>query len=375
MNIVLVYSPAGNDAVKGSMTWFMNLYEPLIELGHEVTEIRLDLLSVQWGLKKHSLRFKNRFSEYLLNKIDSLNERSPIDLCFCYLMNENVHVDAILSLKKYGFPLVNFSCNNIHQFSLVDKISVAFDLNLYAEKEAKVFFDSLGVSSFWFPMAANPKYYRRKNLPFTRDVGFVGSEYANRAYYIHALLTEGINTEVYGPRWIKSQKLLSLVFKSLNMMFNPDFNLRSAYAAELHKHYYVNSLVNSYEGSFYRPVTDEHMVDIYNTSRIMLGFLEVFPEHDSSRVPLYHVHLREFEAPMMGALYATNYSEELVEFYEPDKEIILFKNAFEMTDKIKFYLKNENLANDIRIAGWRRANSEHTYHARFESLFKKLSLK
>ena len=65
MNIILVYSPAGNDAVPGSMTWYKNLCEPLIDLGHNVIQVRIDSLAKSFNLKKDNPQFRSKFSEYL----------------------------------------------------------------------------------------------------------------------------------------------------------------------------------------------------------------------------------------------------------------------------------------------------------------------
>ena len=40
MRIFLVLHPSGNNAVPGSMTWYRNLYEPLLDLGHDVYLMR-----------------------------------------------------------------------------------------------------------------------------------------------------------------------------------------------------------------------------------------------------------------------------------------------------------------------------------------------
>jgi len=37
-------------------------------------------------------------------------------------------------------------------------------------------------------------------------------------------------------------------------------------------------------------------------------------------------NLRDFEVPVSGGLYLTQFSDELTEFYEPDKEVLIFRN-------------------------------------------------
>lgn len=77
---------------------------------------------------------------------------------------------------------------------------------------------------------------------------------------------------------------------------------------------------------------------------------------------------------MSGNLYITNYFEELFEFYEPDKEIVVFKNKAELLDKVNFFLQNNDVAGNIRKAGRMRALRDHTYQNRFKILFQRLKI-
>ena len=116
------------------------------------------------------------------------------------------------------------------------------------------------------------------------------------------------------------------------------------------------------------------MTETYNRARTVLGFLEVYDHHDHSGKLLQHLHLREFEVPMCGALYLTNFSEELAECYEPDKEVIVYRNVYELIEKLKYYLENESECERVRKAAYNRAIQCHTYQKRFHDLFSELNL-
>ncbi len=103
--------------------------------------------------------------------------------------------------------------------------------------------------------------------------------------------------------------------------------------------------------------------------------MEVYDKHDPIQPVKRHLHLREFEAPMSGALYCTGYTDELTEFFEPDKEVIVYHNQEELLDKVRYYLTHPEAAEKVREAGYNRALSEHTYHARFKQLFTEIGLK
>ena len=78
---------------------------------------------------------------------------------------------------------------------------------------------------------------------------------------------------------------------------------------------------------------------------------------------------------MSGALYCTDFSDELAEMFEPGKEVIACRNIHDRVEKIKFFLKNQTAANKVRAAGLKRALADHTYHQRFKDLFDFLGLK
>ena len=133
-------------------------------------------------------------------------------------------------------------------------------------------------------------------------------------------------------------------------------------------------LLSEWQGNLHPPLSDEDLVRMYSISRISLGVLEVYDRHDPSRPVTRHLHLREFEAPMCGALYCTGYMDELCDFFEPDKEIIVYHDSHELLDKVRFYLSHEKESEKIRRAGMARAVKEHTYHRRFEKLFESIGL-
>jgi spore maturation protein CgeB len=89
---------------------------------------------------------------------------------------------------------------------------------------------------------------------------------------------------------------------------------------------------------------------------------------------LRHLQLREFEALMCGALYCTGYMDELAECFEPDKEVIVYRNEQELLDKVRYYLAHEPEAESIRQAGHARALRCHTHHHRFQQLLMVLGL-
>ena len=164
-------------------------------------------------------------------------------------------------------------------------------------------------------------------------MSFVGQRYAKRPYYIWHLLENAIDVHAYGPGWclrtdyprlrefLRWARRTREVLDALVVLSVERRAQRSARLAQLD---FAERLRQKHQANLHGPISDEQMIRKYSESQISLGFLEVFDSHDQSRPVKRHLHLREFEAPMSGALYLTGYCEELTEFYEPDKEVVIY---------------------------------------------------
>lgn len=118
MRIFQVIEATANSLAHGNQTWFRCLYEPLVEMGHEVV-----LFSSQRGRiarDRRNPRLRERFSQEMVEEFHRENERKRFDLFFAYLTEGMVEPGAIDDIRKTGVPTCNFSCNNTHQFYLVE---------------------------------------------------------------------------------------------------------------------------------------------------------------------------------------------------------------------------------------------------------------
>jgi hypothetical protein len=87
-------------------------------------------------------------------------------------------------------------------------------------------------------------------------------------------------------------------------------------------------------------------------------------------VPAFANNMRLYEATGMGCLLVTDYKDNLHEMFEPEREVVTYRDLAECADKVLFYLGDRNRAARDRIAaaGQRRTLREHTYHARMKHL-------
>jgi spore maturation protein CgeB len=113
---------------------------------------------------------------------------------------------------------------------------------------------------------------------------------------------------------------------------------------------------------------------MFSQSRLSLGFAPAGASHLAAE-RLTHLRLREFEAPMSGALYLTEDQPELAEYFEPGREVLTYTSPDDLLDKARFYLARQEDSERIRHNGWLRARREHTWQQRFKELFDVLGFK
>lgn len=359
-------------------TWIRNLHEPLLDLGCDVDLISATPARVAW--RKGDKRELADFNDRVLSHFRREHARAPFDLLFAYVVDGMLDPSLIAEIRHAGVVAVNFSCNNCHQFHLVREISRHFDYNLHSEGDTGRHFIEAGARPLWWPMASNPKYSHPYDVPRDVPVSFVGANYALRARYIAYLLEHGIDLQVFGPTWRYAARTPFRAWTKRWMLLAQSAlagtaERRASASAHLADHDFNLKLDARFRSCLHPPVWDEKLIRVYSRSHISLGFVEVYDRNDPSRELRRHVHLREFEAPMSGALYCTGHVDELERFFEPGREIVTYRNEEELLAQVRRLLDHPEEAERIRRAGRLRALAEHTYHRRFEALFHAVGLK
>jgi spore maturation protein CgeB len=346
-------------------------------MGHEVVLFSLERGRI--AFHRRDSRLREQFSQEMLDTFHREHKKKHFDLFFAYLIEGMVEPAVIDRIRKTGVPTCNFSCNNTHQFYLVQNLSRHFDFSLHSEKPAREKFLAVGAKPIWWPMASNPKYFKPYNVARTVPVSFVGANYALRGRHIGHLLHHGIDVHAYGPGWRWGAQTpfgsfaKRIVFMA-RVLAAREARSQASTTARLAEHSFNRLLYQQFPDNLHGVASDDDMIQLYSRSQISLGFLEVHENNDPSSPVSRHLHLRDFEAPMSGALYCTGYMDELAEFFVPDREVITYRNEDELLGKVKYYLAHPDDAERIRQAGYQRALAEHTYHARYAALFRAIGL-
>jgi len=280
--------------------------------------------------KSWNKSIKAKMNKDLVSRVKQWIQNDSTDVIFTYLSGELISPEAMRKLSSFGVPIVNLALNdkesfigkirNGHATGMRD-ICRYFDICWTSTEDALEKYCVEGAFPIYLPEGANPEIHKPYDLEKTIDVSFVGQCYGNRPAIIQALKKQGIHAEAFGYGWPNG------------------------------------------------PLSTEDMVRMYSKSKINLGFGGV-----AGHPGTFCLKGRDFEIPMSGGLYLTEYSSELERVFEIEKEILTYRTFDELVKKIQHLLDHPDEADAIRKAGYHRAVSEHTWEMRFEKIFMLMEL-
>lgn len=105
--------------------------------------------------------------------------------------------------------------------------------------------------------------------------------------------------------------------------------------------------------------------------------LDMFQQLQRTRVSLnthidvsatYASNMRLYEATGAGSCLLTDWKTNLRELFEPDVEIVAYKNAEECAEKLNYLLAHEDERRTIAAAGQRRTLRDHSFDKRAQQL-------
>lgn len=165
---------------------------------------------------------------------------------------------------------------------------------------------------------------------FSCDVGFIGSYEEERASYISFLIENGISVKVIGDGWVNKK-----YWKTIQ----PHFISKGVYSDE-----YVKRL---------------------NAIKVVLHFIRVANRDQQDS--------RTFEIPACGAFMLAESTPVHEQLFENNKEAVFFTTKDELLEKCKYYLKNDEVRNKIRINGYNKVHkAKHDHKSRLIDVFNKI---
>ena len=280
------------------------------------------------GFNHHAgnwLSVRDEMNRRMLKAFQQAHAVRPVDAVFGYLSGYTMEPSILAEMGRAGAVIFNFSLDDkLHfpgkiaggRYNNTASLAHVVDLNLTNAPESIIkYMVHGGLAAFW-PEAASPAVHKPYDCDFEFDVSFVGKCYGWRPRFIRRLIKMGIAVECFGNGWPNG------------------------------------------------PLSNEDMVRLYSRSRVNLGFAGV--AHSRRLMCLKG---RDFEVPASGGLYLTQDNPDLQLVYNVGQEIVTYNNERDCAAKIRQLLADPQHAQQIRIAGHRRALAQHTWQHRFEQIF------
>ena len=232
---------------------------------------------------------------------------------FEYLRSKTVPIWGLnLDDKTEFMPEESGAYNGRYGYSRWVK---SFDLNLSSSRVMVDKYRSEGAPVTYFPEGFHHRPEYDENLPAAvHELTFIGAYREDRQALLQKLARYGLPTKVYGRGWPGAEAATQ-------------------------------------------------PWQIYRTSQINLGIGLASPAHVTA------LKGRDFECPGARACYLTTYNWELAEHFDIGRELLCYRSPEELVEMLAYYLPRPKACAAIALAGYRRAQADHTWERRFRDLF------
>ncbi len=320
----------------------LHYYNALVREGHTVLPFNPRYFETDSLIHRIEIKLRKGPTaarvQFVSDELIKLCEKNQFDLVF--VMAENfLHGSTIQEMKEIsGHPPAflyhshdnNFSegiCKPKDFFKTLAAYDVVFttksqNVLRYRELGQKNahFIPSAFEPSVHYPIPADQSRYAKQGL----EVTFVGTYDRSREPIVNTL--DWNHLRVWGSQWQRF----------------------SAYTQ--HKDRINNGPIYYFE-----------FADVLSHSACSLGLLRAEAEDLHTQ--------RTFEIPACGSLQFSPRTEEILSFFEEDKEIVCFGSPEELKDKLNYYLANSALRQKLALAGHERClRDKHTYHDRITKM-------
>lgn len=303
------------------------VFKTLKSMGHDVEVFNFGAHGLyQRMLKKFS---KEKFLSYLSEILLEMIKKFKPDL-FLTIFGFDHDKRVIEQIKSKGIVTVCWWLNDPFQFKRSVANASAYDHYFTNSKGNINEYRKAGLKNvFYLPVGCYPPVHRRlTGIDIKYDVCFAGDWHPVRENILGSLAKD-FKVSIFGPWKRKKLNKNSILIK------------------------------NRVKNNFFSP---EEMVRIFNHSRIVLNIHTWFGKWN------YGINPRLFEANGCGVLQICDYKEEIPELYEPEREIVLYRNIEELKEKILFFLTHDNPRLNIAENGFLKSMKYHTYEHRLREM-------
>ena len=342
-------------------------------------------------LKHHNCNIEV-FDLTQFDNIDKANEKlkekikmGNYDLFMTDQRLSTLFVETVEFIKTIGIPRILIHFDNLMEPYRHVGYGKYFDAVMLLNKDNNSIYKKYGTKCVFAPYASNPYFFKdlRDNNKIVNKICFAGTPYGTRCIPLNMLLRNELNVDLYANSKsieqaniagasLSSKEKISILFNKMRYKVGRKI-IFGAIASKFKKN--ERLLKNSQFLSIYDAVSLTKTNELYSNYSLSISMPEARNTGYLKR-PVNIVHLRNFEIPMSAGLQISRYMPELAEYFEEDKEIVFYRNAEELCDKVKWYTdpSHQGIVNTMKTNARNRAENEHTWYKRFKKVFNEIGL-
>ncbi|MBI5682755.1 MAG: glycosyltransferase [Deltaproteobacteria bacterium] len=304
------------------------IYQTLKAMGHEVVPFNFGVQGIyQRLIKKIS---NDNFLNHINNKLKRLADIFKPDI-FLTIFGFDHNRETVDYIKKKDVITICWWLNDPFQFNRSVKQAGFYDYYFTNAKGSVEGYRESGIKNvFFLPVGCYPPVHRRladaKDKKY--DICFAGDWHPVREEMLSSLAAD-FNISIFGP-WGDKMK----------------------------RGYPLKQSIKK-DGGF----SPDEMVRVFNQSKIVLNIHTWFGKWD------YGINPRVFEANGCGAFQICDYKKEIVEMYDIDSEIVLYRNIDELKTKLSHFLCSDRERDEIAGNALLKTHNRHTYKERLKEMF------
>ncbi|HKM04750.1 MAG TPA: DUF3880 domain-containing protein [Lachnospiraceae bacterium] len=107
---------------------------------------------------------------------------------------------------------------------------------------------------------------------------------------------------------------------------------------------------------------DEEMPKIFKSTKINLNI--------TLKILQTGIPLRVLDILGAGGFLLTNYQEEIFQYFENERDLVMYQSIEDAYEKVNFYLKHDDIREKIAISGYEKVKENFSYKKQLNAIFK-----
>lgn len=314
-----------------------------------------------WRRRGELASLRDAASERLAEEIEHARSTHGLDAVVSYCFAQDVSPELVREVIRRGVPWINFFCDSMHNFELVESLARVVSLNWFVEHGAAARYRALGVPAVCLPYALNPEALPEcGSQNAAGPVVFIGLPTANRITQLGWLRLMGCRVSVRGHGWTGAGDDPFRSSLSAGERLRRALRWRGAGEKVMRRAFWP-VVRRQAEG----PLTDAELPAFLRASFAVLGLNQ---GRDEQGRDFSYLKFRDLEFPGHGCCYVTQENQDVMAALEPGKEVVTYGSMAEAAALLRGLRQTPERAAAIGRAGRQRVLSDHVWSRRIQDL-------